>query len=391
MLQESAKEQILKINNLLHHSTPYSSGFLGGSLGLLYYYFNASKTLNDNGLYNEAQQLLYNVFDEVNTGNGNLYGSYFSNGATGLGYTVNYLQQNKFIDFDIETEFEELDKYLYNDALLQLEKGNTDYLHGAMGILHYFTAREQTAAINNYLQSLVKLFCQKAIVTKDGIWFANLGLERLTINTVDFGLAHGLSGFILILMNAWHHIKDKEEIETTIRLAIEFILKHELPVLYTENEFSSFPFNFGKDDTELSRNNRLAWCYGDLGIVLVLYRAGNMLGERRYTVNADRLGMQIVNRKTVEATSSTDSHFCHGSAGLAQMYKALYNDTYNYTYYEAYEYWIKETVALVDKELAEKKYASNPTGLLEGWAGVGLVLSEYISKESTSWAKAFLL
>ena len=391
MSQAIAKEKLKIINELLLQSTPQSSGFLGGSLGLLFYYFNASKTLNDNILYNEAQQLLHNVFSDVNNGAGNLHGSFFSNGAAGLGYTINYLQQNKFIQFNVDDEFVQLDNFLYDDAILQLQKGNTDYLHGAMGILHYFTTRVQTPVINKYLLSLVTLFCKKAEISKDGIWFANLGLERLSNNTVDFGLAHGLSGFILILMNAWHHVNNKDEIENTIRLAIEFILKHELPVLYAENEYSSFPFNFEKDATELSRNNRLAWCYGDLSIVLLLYRAGNMLGDSRYTANADRLGMQIVTRKTVEATCSTDSLFCHGSAGLAQMYKALYNDTFNYTYYAAYEYWVKETLQLIDKEIAKEKYANNPSGLLEGWAGVGCVLSEYISREPTPWAKAFLL
>lgn len=391
MSQEAAKQKIKKINEILIQSTPTSNGLLGGSVGLLYYFFNASKQLNDNVLFNNAETLLYNVFEDINKGGGHLQGPLFSNGATGLAYTVNFLQKNNFIEFDVEESFVELDKYLFDAAIVLFEKNNIDFLHGAMGIFHYFISRVQTPIINEYLNILCKIFCKKAIVNKEGLWFANLGLERLTKNTVDFGLAHGLTGYLLLLLKAWDKVDNKLEVENTIRLGIEYILKHELPVDFEDKEYSFFPFNFESNATELSRVNRLAWCYGDLSVVLVLYRAGNTLGDSRYTENADRIGQQVVKRKSVDATFSVDTHFCHGSSGLAQFYKAIYKDTYNHTYYKEYEYWIAETISLVDKEIIEKKYSDNPISLLEGWAGVGMVLTEYVSLEKMNWGEMLLL
>jgi lantibiotic biosynthesis protein len=391
MSQEVAKQKIKKINEILIQSKTSSNGLLGGSVGLLYYFYNASKVLNDNALLNNAETLLYDVFEDINKGGGHLQGPLFSNGATGFAYTVNYLQKNSFIDFDINGTFAELDEYLFNAAMLLFEKNNVDYLHGAMGMFHYFSGREQTPIVNKYLNKLSKTFCDKAIVNNEGLWFANLGLERLTKNTVDFGLAHGLTGYLLLLLKAWHSVDNKLQVETTIRLGIEYILKHELPTFYDENEYSFFPFNFESDTMELSRVNRLAWCYGDLSVVLVLYRAGNIFGDSRYTENADRIGQQVVKRKSVDATFSVDTHFCHGSSGLAQFYKAIYKDTFNHIYYTAYEYWIAETISLVDKEIIEKKYAKNPISLLEGWAGVGMVLTDYISMEKMTWGEMLLL
>lgn len=391
MSQEVAKQKIKKINEILIQSKTYSNGLLGGSVGLLYYYYNAAKVLNDNALLSSAENLLYNVFEDINKGGGHLQGPLFSNGATGFAYTVNYLQKNKFIDFDIDENFAELDEYLFDAAMLLFEKNNVDYLHGAMGIFHYFSNREQTPVVNKYLNKLSTIFCDKAIVNNEGVWFVNRGLERLTDTTVDFGLAHGLTGYLLLLLKAWSVVDNKLQVEKTIRLGIEYILKHELPTSFDEKEYSLFPFNFESKGTELTRVNRLAWCYGDLSVVLVLYRAGNIFGDSRYTENADRIGKQVVNRKSVEATFSLDTHFCHGSAGLAQFYKAIYDCTFNYTYYNAYEYWIAETISLVDKEILENKYAKNPISLLEGWTGVAMVLTNYVSFQKMNWAEMLLL
>jgi lantibiotic biosynthesis protein len=390
MCKEEVRNKIEKINELLIQEETMFNGFLGGNLGLLYYYYHAAKVLNDKVLLEKAETLLYNVFEDINKGSGLLQGPLFSNGAAGFTYAVNHLQKNNYIDFDINI-FEDLDEYLFDAALLLFEKDNIDYLHGAMGIFHYFSSRTQTETINGYLNKLCKVFCDKAIINKEGAWFANLGIERLKKTTVDFGLAHGLTGFLLLLINAMKYVDNKDDVEKVICLGIEYILNHELPTDFASGEYSLFPFNFEANATELIRVNRMAWCYGDMSVVLLLYRAGITFGNSRYTEKADKMGLLLLERKSMEATLSTDAHFCHGSAGLAQFYKALYNETYNYSYYRAYEYWIGETISLIEKELLEKKYDKNPTGLLEGWAGIAMVLTDYISTEKLIWAKAFLL
>ncbi len=391
MFKDAAKYKLEKINKLLIHEAPSFSGFLGGSLGLLYYYYHAAKVLDDKSLFNKAETLLHNVFEGINKGNGLLQGPLFSNGAAGFTYVVNHLQKNNFIAFDVNNEFKDIDEYLFDAALVLFEKENTDYLHGAMGVLHYFTSRAQTEKINGYLNKLCTLFCEKAIINKEGAWFINMGIERLKNTTVDFGLAHGLTGFLLILINAYKHVNNKEQVENIISLGIDYILNHELPTDFKDGEYASFPINFECDTTELTRVNRMAWCYGDMNVVLLLYRAGITFGVRKYTEKADKIGLLLLERKTIDATLCMDAHFCHGSAGIAQFFKALYNDSYNFSYYRAYEYWIGETIAYIDNEIIEKKYANNAAGLLEGWAGIAMVLTEYISKEKLTWANALLL
>lgn len=385
-----ALEKIDKINTILSDSSCPHNGLLGGSLGLLYYYFHVADILQDPLLQEKAELLLAAVFEDVNGEDARLSGSAYSNGATGLAYAVNNLQKNNLIHFDINSEFSDLDEFLFTAACEQIETGEIDYLHGAMGAFHYFGSREQNETISNYLNTLASRFLDKATPSHKGLFFINHSLERLGDNKADLGLAHGLSGLLLLIMASWQHIEDKTKAEKTIREGISFILQFENTPDTAKEHYSHFPFTI-EGGRPLSLPNRMAWCYGDLNITLLLYRAGKLLDEEQYTMLADKIGRNTIDRKSVAATESTDSHFCHGSAGLAQFYKCLYRETGNNIYADAYEYWIAETLTIVDKDIAEQAYKVNPVSLLDGWSGVGLVLADYVSDKKRDWADAFLL
>jgi lantibiotic biosynthesis protein len=389
-----AEEKILLINKILTKNTSLHHGFLGGSLGLLYYYYHAYSVLKNDKILQEAEALLAKVFEDINdTGNG-MNGSLFGNGAAGFTYTVNYLQQMGFIDFDVDNEFADIEKHLFNTGKELIAKNDIDYLHGALGIVHYFTTRAgESTIVKEYLNVLTNQICVKAIIVKDGIWFKNYSLDRLKHDyKVDFGLAHGLTGILLILIKAWQFLDNKAQAEEIITKGIQYTLANQMPPDDENMEYSFFPTNLDTNTNVLHRINRLAWCYGDINQVLLLYRAGKLFGNSYYTQKADEIGFTTIERKSVESTMSADTHFCHGTAGLAQFYLCLYKESGQHKYYQTYEYWINKTIENIDKEIANNAYAANPTGLLEGWAGVALVLTEFIHEgEAMNWAKAFLL
>lgn len=386
-----ALEKIGKINAVLSGSTCPHNGLLGGSLGLLYYYYHAAAILQDPLLEQQAEEMLQQVFDEVNNGaDARLGGSAYSNGATGFAYTVNNLAQNGLISFDIDSEFTDLDEYLFEAACEQMDAGEIDYLHGATGALHYFAARQQNETTHSYLNTLAARLQEKAVPAARGLYFTNFSLERLGGGKADLGLAHGLSGLLLLLIAAWPQLNDQQQAEQTIRKGIEFILQFEIAREAGKERYSAFPFTIDLA-RPITMSNRMAWCYGDLNIMLLLYRAGKLLQEESYIQKADAIGLNALNRKSEADTESTDSHFCHGSSGLAQFFKCLYTETGNAAYHEAYEYWIGVTLEQVDKDIAADQYAVNPTSLLDGWAGVALVLADYVSDKKRNWADAFLL
>jgi hypothetical protein len=391
-MKEIVKDKIIRINDVLADMDYKYHGFLGGSLGLLYYYYHAARVMEDARLLTKAETMLEAVFEDMNENHGGLAGPVFSSGGAGLGYVMNYLQQHGFIDFDVDAELGELDAYLFEACMTQIEKDITDYLHGALGIIFYFAERKQTPTINAYLNTLIEKLLPRGVQSDAGVWFRNAVWEDANkIDEINFSLSHGLCGILLVLMKAWPHLAGKPAVENVIRQGIQFMMKYELPVDFANKEYSFFPGRFKKMDTEITRNDRLAWCYGDLNQVLVCYRAGRLLGDARYTAIANRIGLKTIERKTMESTLNFDSHLCHGTAGLAQYYKALYAETFHFNYYNAYEHWVHVTTALVDHEIEGNCYAKNKGSLLEGWPGVGIVLTDYIAGQKTDWARAFLL
>ena len=390
---ETIKEKVGKINKLLLRSETITHGFYGGSLGLLFYYFYAGKNLQDEKLTQKANELLEKVFEDMNENTGGLSGIALSSGGAGLTAIVNYLQKNNFIEFDTDEEFKEIDKFLFDNALLLIDQDNVDHLHGPLGVILYFTKRNQTVIINSYLNILVEKLLSKAVHTDFGIWYKNsTWSERDLDNKIDFGLAHGLTGILLILIQAYPYLFDKKACEIVIREGINFIVKHELPVNFEEGDYSFFPSSFDKDDINITRLNRLAWCYGDLNEVLLFYRAGNLFNDKRYIAIANRIGLKSVERKSEISTLSVNTHFCHGSSGLAQFYKAIFYETNNNIYKQAYQYWVEDTVSRIDKEIENDIYFKNNVSFLEGWAGVAHVLLDSLNfNVKSEWAGLFLL
>lgn len=386
-----AKEHLQAINGLLNTHQTRHHGFLGGTLGLLYYYFYASEAFQDEPMNDKAHTLLEQVFDDLNSGKGLLYGHDFNKGAAGLGYVVRKLQLNRFLSFDMAPEFEHIDAFIYERAMEQMARNDNDYLHGAMGAVHYFTARGQEPAMTQRISDLVQAFCQKACTRPEGVYFLNYSLERLAGKGADLGLAHGLTGNLLLLLNALPFLREKEQAAHIIREGIRLLLHLEQPVRNAEDEYSFLPFSLKPEDGSTERLDRLAWCYGDLGCVLLLYRAGKYFGDNHYIQTADRIGLASLLRKTADNTMSDDSMFCHGHSGLAQLYKSLYTASGHTAYLDAYKYWVGQTLDSVTDEMARNKYAANPCGLLEGWTGIAFVLTEYVHGQPMDWAEAFLL
>ncbi len=371
----------------------YNHGLLTGSCGYSIFLFHAGALLGNNMLTSKAEQLIEKMFDDLNGDGKKFSGISYAGGATGFCYAMNYLQKNGFLELDVASEFEDIDEFLYNTAIKQVAEDKIDFLHAAAGVLHYFVSREKSPRILHYINSIAGVLCNRAQFLNNGLWFRNLGLQRLKNNELDLGLAHGQTGILLILMEAWAFLEKQNSIKEIIDKAIYLILQCRMPENYREGIRSLFPFGFHVNDNQtenINIYNRLAWCYGDLNEVLVLYRAGKLFDNKYYLEEADQIGHKTVQRKSEEETNYHKTMFCHGTSGLAQFYKCLYNETANDVYFDSYSSWINSTLLQID-ESGDSAVAENNIGLLEGISGTGMVLSEYAAEKKMSWAGIFLL
>lgn len=390
-MHEIIHDRLNTIHEVLRSASSEHNTFFNGKLGVVYYYYNAYLATGDSTFYSAGEKMLEEVFADLNSGSPGLIGTTLASGGAGLGWVVNWLSKENLISFEVDNEFEELEKYLFNTALAQIEEDTIDYLHGALGVLHYFNDRGQTPVISEYINTLVKKVIDRAVFTESGAWFRNYVIRVDQRNDINFGLAHGLTGILMILINSYPHTRYKEEIRHVVSEGIRFMLRHKMDVDFSNDEYNVFPFSIKQGATELSAPNRIAWCYGDLAEVLLFYRAHRLFGDPQWLKLADVIGTQTLLRKTTKATLMADSHFCHGSSGLAQFYKAVYEASGNPVYLKGYEYWIEQTIIMLDNDLEKGTLKGKEHNFLDGLIGPAFTLMTYVSDKELKWSKALLL
>jgi lantibiotic biosynthesis protein len=382
-----------KLHVSIEAAVPASHSLLTGKLGLVLYYLSLYEGLGENEYADKAIDLLEAVMNQKDDELPLLAGTGFSTGTAGLGYILSLMKTSELVEIDLQEDLGELDASLAEIAMKQIvEEDRNDYLHGAMGVVHYFITRSKEPHIRTYLEKLVEAFCDKAVVTEEGIWFRNFIIDQREKERIDTGLSHGNAGFLLILLNVLEAGILERKVRQVVTKGIRFLISRQMKPDPNNEQHTFFPFsvncsNFS--DTYFSR--RLAWCYGDLNIILLLYRASLLLHEPAWKELADTLAAQTVTRQDETATLAADSHFCHGTAGLAQFYKTLYALTGNGIFSAATDYWMQKTVELLEVECRENWYSGKECDLLNGLPGINLVLLSYITKKELTWSRSLLL
>lgn len=390
-MRQIARNQLNKLNDVLETATGANDSFIGGELGLIYYYFQLYKVTEELRYKIKVEEGLAKIFANINSGYPQLIGTSFNAGGAGLGYVVNALQSEGFISFEIEKEFAELDHHLFTTAICQIEDDFIDFLHGALGTVHYFTQRTPSPVIDRYLDELIEKICQRVNKKDGGYWFGNYVLSIEDKESINFGLAHGQSGILLLLLNAWHRSRHKALIQKIVMEGIRFIRKYKMDVDFSNDEYSSFPFIVKREAREITAPNRLGWCYGDLNEVLLFYRAGKVFNNTDLVDLADVIGAQTLLRKSEKATLVSDSCFCHGAAGLSEIYRRLHTERHLPIYKDGHDYWIEQTILLVEKDLDRGRYAGKEHSLLDGLIGVAFALLSYVAPFDLVWSKSLLL
>jgi lantibiotic biosynthesis protein len=320
-----------------------------------------------------------------------LFGASFSSGGAGMGYVIKTLHNDGLLDMDLQDELSELDEYLFQSALAMIEQdGNLDYLHGAAGIIYYFSHRLPDDGSHEKATQLIKAFIKKKIVTPTGTWFSNYVLDKDDRTEINFSLSHGQTGFLLILMRAYDKGIRLPEIPEIVLSGINQALQFRLQ---PEGEsLSFFPSTVKSNNPEqMLLSNRLAWCYGDLNILLLLYEASAFLNSPVWKTMANEMGSAITQRVSEAETAVSDAHFCHGSAGLVQVYRRLFELSGLPEYKEASAYWLQKTLELLPKDLENGIYNEKQCNLLEGLVGISLTLATSLSEKPLNWGSLFLI
>jgi len=366
------------------------SGNFGILLFLLYYSRFSKKKKHTAIAENYAERLLEQFIEKEKLHT-------FCSGYSGILYLFEFLLENDFIDMDVSDAQPMLDNYLVFRMRQNMSERYFDFMHGALGVGLYFLKK---GTHPEYIQELIEFLyatTEKSADNQIFKWESVVMDKNEELRTsYNFALSHGMSSIIIFLARVVKSGILNEKIIAMLFGAVDYILSHEKDF----SQFGScFPNFILKDSPEDITKSRLAWCYGDLGIGLALWQAGKALEKTEWEEKGLKILLQSTQRRGTFESFVRDAGICHGSAGVALIYRKMFMETHRSEFKEATEYWIQQTLnfsAFEDglagyKTLEKDAWKCDDYSLLTGISGIGLVLLSFFENNRQTWDEMFLL
>jgi lantibiotic modifying enzyme len=248
--------------------------------------------------------------------------------------------------------------------------------------------------INDILNKLIKI----SVENNDDLYW--IGYNFTDVKTmepvngndfVNFGLAHGLPSLLVSISKVYGLLNTDINIKDTVNKTLNYLLNNKLQntedSFFSQNSISNSP-------------SRLAWCYGDPGVASAIRVIGNQFNRNDWINFSKDVFKHSQMRLDQTSTGVIDAGICHGTAGLALIFKRQYLATGILDFDRTSKYWINETLlhSKFSTGLAGYKAYNGPDdgwindiGLLEGISGIGLVLLSSITDVSQDWDKCLLI
>ena len=379
-------QKVREVAEVLYESTFRNEpvGLLTGRLGVtlfLYQYWLWSK---NEKYYEKAVDLLsesivfFRINNEINS---------FCNGVAGLGWCLKYFEERDVIEGSVQEVMNEISPSLYSQMIDLMKSGKYDFLNGTLGIaLCCYKIESESLFFDDLIHEMQRV----SIKMDDGIaWFSTMSQKDIIHKVINLSLSHGLSGIISLFCKICH----VRNVLPLLRESTKFLVNQQQDnTIYT----SCFPSILS--DTVNYRNSRLAWCYGDLGIAVSLLKASRTLNDQDYHDISMKVLLSCSERRDVNKEFVVDGGICHGSAGIAHIFNRVYQNSENDTFKDAALYWIDDCIrksdfndGLAGYKVWKRDGWITKTGLLEGIAGIGLVLISTISDLEPDWDECLML
>lgn len=370
-------------------------GLLSGSAGMVLALFYAHQTIGDTKYKQKADKVLDVLSERIS----DCMISSHCNGLAGVGWVFQHLNDKGWLQTDTNILLEDFDVVLAKIMLHYLSKRQIDFLHEASGIAFYFFSRhhDNQAAIQ-VLKCYMTLMHDIAEKNDNSIKWETILDHKKHEEGYNISLSHGMSSIVSILSKLYS-IEDLKSprLKNMITNSVNYILAQEIDV----QKYGSFFPSVALESSSEIQGSRLAWCYGDLGICLSLYQAGLTINRQDWIDKALYVLIYAAEkRRDLQQNSVVDTCFCHGTSGIAHIFYRMWWNTHLPEFKKAADYWIEQTLKMAgyDDGLAGYKTwqgvdsgFQNEYGLLEGIAGIGLVLLSYYNEIEPTWDKCLLL
>lgn len=194
-----------------------------------------------------------------------------------------------------------------------------DLISGVAGIGMWALSLHDVSARDQLVRLILARLQERAQPNADGVrWETPSSRPRRdgTRNTeteFNLGLAHGAPGVVGFLAECVRRQVAREIAFPLLQMACRSLL--------AQRQVGA-GCNFS-DIEGSQRRSRLAWCYGDPGVGLALYKAARALRSNELEAAAREVLAGSAVRRREDGCGVRDSGICHGSAGLWMIFSQL--------------------------------------------------------------------
>ncbi len=375
-------------------------GVLAGTSGIALFLFYFSKYLDTDEYSEKGLEVLSDVIERINQG---YQTATYCSGIAGAGWTFDHLFMEDFIDIDNDELLTAVDNYLSQVMYANLKDGYYDFLHGGIGYaFHFLKRRESTNSdslakqYDNHLKYCIDELGRTAIKDENGLkWESQLDIET-KIRGYNLSLSHGMSSIVIFLAKLYKFDHFRELVKPLLLGAIHYLQSKRI----NDQTMGCLYPSWIRDVPEKEIMSRVAWCYGDLGIGLALWHASKALMDKTLKIQAVQILEHSANRRLADQTLVKDAGICHGAFGNAQIFNYIYHETKEIIFQEAATFWIEEGLKMAsfkDGYAGFKQWNAmsnewdSRLSILDGIAGIGLVLIDYISDTRSNWDECLMI
>jgi len=392
-----------EINQILikNYNDSEDIGVLTGSSGIALFHFYYSKLRQDEANANIGVEIISSIIDKINNG----YSTpAFCTGVSGAAWVIELLKEEDFVDLDTDALLSDLDGFLENSLQIDTLYNYFDFLHGIIGIGYYFIKRYENTLSEklraNYkrlvLDIIDKLHEAAQIDGHTAKWESNLIFEE-KLRGYNLSLSHGISSIINFLARVYVHSDFKDAMSLLLQQSVNYVVQQ---YSNSPESTSCFP-DWISSDNKKSESARLAWCYGDLGIAMSLWRASKVLKNQELSSLSLNVFKHSAMRRDIKEVKIVDAGLCHGSYGVMHIFSYMYKETGDLLFKDTADYWIHKALEMDTHENGYAGYCkwyggSNPgwskeSNLLEGISGIGLALISYLAPFKTKWDECLMI
>jgi lantibiotic biosynthesis protein len=384
-----AQQQSEKISDIIINCPAANDSLFGGELSVVLYCYYLYEATGIEAYGEAAIARLEKVLLDFSDGKARLQGPYYCNGVGGLFYLLVLFASKGLLGTGIKKILKKQAGQLFKYAALGIEHDCNDFVHGSFGLLHCFNLYAVSLKDDSFLQSFLRLVEEKYLRKNDS-WIISAIGHPDEKKTVNLSLAHGQAGLLILLMQAYNIGGITPQVKSLLQRNAAYLLACKREVL-PPGHYNFFPAAIDLQTKAITANERLAWCYGDLGQALFLYKAAAFFNSDHFRIEADSICIKTTERVTYNTTLLQGAQVCHGMGGVAHFYQLLGELSGLECCKKSSAFWMEQAIGAADDDIAKVYSPGRQLDVIEGLPGIGLVLMSYLSAKRLDWGKMILL